>query len=170
MDYHAASANQGRDVNSEKIMKYYKTLKGALNDLCLDTGFNPFLSGGIRSQSGRVHKRATKAALADLGYVVDPIMAQRKEEAAAERERQLAEAYRRHEEQQKANAEYDRRVREHKEKIGQAVCAAITAGRMTAQDRVRPSWTDNYDTIILDRIDSNGRKLPTVRYERGQIK
>lgn len=45
--------------------KVYKTIKSALNQACVDIGFNPFLSGNMPE------KRPTIAALNRLGYVVD---------------------------------------------------------------------------------------------------
>ncbi len=43
---------------------YYRTMKQARGALALDTGFDPFLTGGWG--------RCTKAKLAEHGYIVDP--------------------------------------------------------------------------------------------------
>lgn len=47
-----------------KRKKYYSTMSAARGALALDTGFDPFVSGGWG--------RCTKAKLAEQGYVVDP--------------------------------------------------------------------------------------------------
>ena len=44
--------------------KFYRTVRAARSALALDTGFDPFISGGWG--------RCTKAKLANAGYVVDP--------------------------------------------------------------------------------------------------
>jgi hypothetical protein len=44
--------------------KVYASVAEARNALCLDTGFDPFLTGHVKG-------RCTKKALADLGYIVD---------------------------------------------------------------------------------------------------
>ena len=48
----------------QRMERYYRTMRAARVALALDTGFDPFLSGGWG--------RCTKAKLADSGYVVDP--------------------------------------------------------------------------------------------------
>jgi hypothetical protein len=55
------------------MTRYYATINTALNALCLDMGFNPFLLGGIVDRrTGRRYRKPTKAALASWGYYVDP--------------------------------------------------------------------------------------------------
>ena len=50
-------------------MRYFSTMARARGALALDTGFDPFLSGGWG--------RCTKAKLADAGYAVDAAEARR---------------------------------------------------------------------------------------------
>ena len=52
-------------------MRTYPTIKAAMNELFVDCGFNPFLHGGMRDESGKIWKRPTREALAALGYPVD---------------------------------------------------------------------------------------------------
>lgn len=55
-------------------MRVYPTVAAARNALSLDFGFDPFScrgGQGVQDESGRIHRRPTKAALAALGYVVD---------------------------------------------------------------------------------------------------
>lgn len=55
------------------MSRLYRTLAKARGALALDTGFDPFLHGGVRDRAGHVHHRPTKAALAALGYPIgDP--------------------------------------------------------------------------------------------------
>jgi hypothetical protein len=61
--------------------KIYPTIRAARNALALDTGFDPFLSGGAWG-------RPTKAKLAAAGYVVDPAACKREQ---LERARRIAE-------------------------------------------------------------------------------
>lgn len=68
-------------------MKYYATLQAAHNALRLDTGFDPFLHGGVQGTSGCVWRKPSKRALADIGYPVDPAEA-RLEQARRDRERE----------------------------------------------------------------------------------
>ena len=56
--------------------KYFETVKDARGALGLDTGFDPFLSGGLG--------RCTKEKLAEAGYVVDPVLHARQRKAIAD--------------------------------------------------------------------------------------
>ena len=60
--------------------KVYRTIREARNALALDTGFDPFLSGGWG--------RCTKAKLAEAGYPVDPKEWKRRQQERQEWERQ----------------------------------------------------------------------------------
>lgn len=51
--------------------KSFKSVKAALDALCLDQGFNPFLHGGMYDRRGRLWKRANVEALTALGYPVE---------------------------------------------------------------------------------------------------
>lgn len=50
----------------------YRTIKSAHNALKLDAGYDPFLFGGVQAANGTVYRRATRQALAAIGYRVDP--------------------------------------------------------------------------------------------------
>lgn len=53
-----------------KTMTTYPTVKAALDALCLDCGFNPFLHGGMCTSDGVIVRRPTIAGLRALGYDV----------------------------------------------------------------------------------------------------
>lgn len=71
------------------MAKYFATVKDARGALSLDTGFDPFLSGGWG--------RCTKEKLAEAGYVVDPVRYARQQHAIKDAEQQRErEAKQRH--------------------------------------------------------------------------
>ena len=53
------------------MVKTYTTTEEALNDFCLDQGFNPFLHGmKVKDQTGKMWEAPTAEALTALGYPV----------------------------------------------------------------------------------------------------
>lgn len=54
------------------MTKSYRTIKEARKALSLDTGFDPFIHGGVQDSDGRIWRRPSKEALAALGYPVEP--------------------------------------------------------------------------------------------------
>lgn len=48
----------------DRSQNVYRTVKSAMNDVCLDYGFDPFVTGHVAG-------RPTKAKLAEMGYHVD---------------------------------------------------------------------------------------------------
>jgi hypothetical protein len=62
-------------MNAQTI---YRTIREARSALAINTGFDPFLSGGWG--------RCTKAKLADAGYVVDPRKWRRQQQQRQQRE------------------------------------------------------------------------------------
>jgi hypothetical protein len=91
-------------------MRYYPTIKAARGALALDTGFDPFISGGWG--------RCTKAALADAGYPVDPARAQ----SQCEEERKRKEEHNQREaDRQRRDREWQARPTAQKYKAAEAI-------------------------------------------------
>lgn len=63
----------------------YRTIKAAREALALDVGFDPFVAGHIQG-------RCTKAALAELGYIVDREAADRETKAISQKVRRQTKA------------------------------------------------------------------------------
>jgi len=86
--------------------RHYHSIADALGAMSLDYGSNPFAVGqAVVGDDGRRYTRPTKAALASLGYVVDPTEADKDDD----RRREASESHDRR--QAEANAAYDARRR-----------------------------------------------------------
>lgn len=114
--------------------RHYHTIKQAIGAMSLDNGYNPFEVGqAVIGDDGRRYTRPTKAALAAMGYPVDPAEAEREDrtadEARARHEARQAEANAAYAAARRAEAMREEQRREDRAMAERAFAAAGVSPR-----------------------------------------